>query len=71
MNILRLKHSIIALVAGMLVLSSCSMQKYCPAPDTELPAHILRDETVLDSLALADMQWWEIYTDTILQSLIP
>ena len=70
MNILKSRHSIIALVAGMLVFSSCSMQKYCPAPDTDLPAHILRDEAVLDSLALADMQWWEIYTDTILQSLI-
>ena len=69
MNIIKLKYSIIILT-GLLVLASCSMQKYCPAPDSKLPPHILRNESELDSLALADMEWWEIYTDTILQDLI-
>lgn len=59
-----------SLAAGLFFFSSCSMEKYCPDPDVDLPAHILRDAAETDSLALADMEWWEIYTDTILQNLI-
>ena len=46
------------------------MQKYCPAPESDLPSHILRGETELDSMALADVEWWYIYSDTTLQRLI-
>lgn len=56
-------------VAAMMF-AACSMKKYCPEPKLDLPASVLRDRAELDSLAMADWQWWDIYTDTLLQKLI-
>lgn len=56
--------------AVLLFLSSCSMKKYCPAPSLQLPNTVYKAQTEVDSLAMADIEWWEMYTDTILQRLI-
>lgn len=53
-----------------MVLSACSMNRYCPAPQLSMPEQVLRNRTELDSLALADMEWWEVYADTVLRNLI-
>lgn len=50
--------------------AACSMKKYCPAPQIKLPENVLRDKTEIDSMTMADLQWWELYTDTLLQKLI-
>lgn len=53
-----------------LTFAACSMKKYCPEPKLNLPQNVLRTATELDSLAVADLQWWEFYADTLLQNLI-
>lgn len=53
-----------------LLFAACSMKKYCPAPKFSLPQNVLRDRSAIDSMAMADLQWWQIYTDTLLQQLI-
>lgn len=71
-------HRRISLIIGtvslaLLTLTSCSMKKYCPAPSIELPQTLYKEqveEVKIDSMAMADIEWWEIYTDTILQRLI-
>ena len=58
-------------VSAALLLSACSMKRYCPEPDLNLPQKVWRDShSELDSLAMADWEWWEVYTDTVLQKLI-
>lgn len=47
---------------------SCSSMKRCADPQTGLPEHIVSGHE--DSLSLADMEWWKIYSDTTLCSLI-
>ena len=58
-------------IFGALLLTAaggCSVQKKCPAPELNLPAEIVAGQT--DSLAIGDMAWWEVYTDTTLCRLI-
>lgn len=52
-----------------LTVSSCKLGKHYARPDLNLPDQL---DTVMqsDSLTIADMRWWEIYTDTTLQKLI-
>ena len=59
---------IFAVTVGTL-LTSCQLGKHYTRPDLHLPQQLdtLRQQ---DTLSIADMQWWEIYTDTTLQSLI-
>ena len=52
----------------MLALTACSGLKPCKSPDLNLPDRIASGAN--DSLSLADMEWWEIYTDTCLTSII-
>lgn len=58
------------ILTGLFLLSSCSMEKYCPKPSITLPKTVYKGDTQLDSLATADMEWWEMYTDSTLQKLI-
>lgn len=55
------------LLGGLSV--SCSPAKYCADPELDLPDTYIENAGT-DSLTLADISWWEIYTDTTLQSLI-
>ncbi len=51
--------------------TSCSSSKHCDKPELNMPiAFFLADSTVNDTTTLADIEWWGIYTDTVLQDLI-
>lgn len=66
----KMKHTLLYIaVSGMTLLTSCQLGKHYTRPDLHLPQQLdtLRQQ---DTLSIADMQWWEIYTDTTLQSLI-
>ena len=56
------------LLASCCFLVSCKMGKVYKTPELNLPSKLAFDEA--DSLAYADLKWWEIYTDTLLQHLI-
>ncbi len=58
----------VLLMAGFMA-ASCSPAKYCAKPDLNLPETYTSDSGT-DSLTLADMEWWEIFPDTTLHSLI-
>lgn len=66
------KHLIFTTTAVLaaLLLSGCGAAvKRCEAPELNLPERITPYETV-DSLCIADLEWWDVYADTLLQSLI-
>lgn len=46
----------------------CSPAKHCAEPDLSLPASFGTGQA--DSTTIADIQWWTIYSDTLLQNLI-
>ena len=50
--------------------TSCSPAKHCAQPQLDLPENYMESSPAADSLTLADLEWWELYTDTTLQSLI-
>ena len=56
------------LLLASIGLSSCMVGKRYTAPELQLPQSFAPDRA--DSLTLADVQWWEVYTDTTLQKLI-
>lgn len=65
-----LKHIIHALIlTAAISLSACQIGRKYTRPNIELPA-ALSDEDNTDSTSMADISWKEVYTDTILQSLI-
>ncbi len=47
---------------------SCKIGEEYTRPELNLPASIKPDQ--MDSLTIADLDWWEIYTDSVLQGLI-
>lgn len=60
------------LAVGLLVLvafGGCRVGRGYTRPDLHLPQDIDGMQSV-DTLTIADMAWWEIYTDTTLQQLI-
>ena len=60
----------VLLVAGLAFgTSSCSPSKYVTQPELGLPASYGSGQT-LDSLTIADLEWTEIYGDTILCNLV-
>ncbi len=61
------KITILTLLLGCL-LAACSPAKHCAAPELNLPNTF--DQIERDSITIADLEWWSIYTDTILQNLI-
>ena len=63
----QMKVSIYILVTAF-ILSSCSIQKRCQAPELNLPDEIIAGEN--DTLTIADMSWWELYSDSTLSKLI-
>lgn len=63
----QMKVSIYILVTAF-ILSSCSIQKRCQAPELNLPDEIITGEN--DTLTIADMSWWELYSDSTLSKLI-
>lgn len=47
---------------------SCKVGQPYTRPDLKLPD--LPDQTAVDTFSMADLQWWDIYGDTLLQKLI-
>ena len=60
--------TIAAVVLGGFAVS-CSPAKYCAEPELDMPEEFDM-ELPADSLTVADMEWWKIYPDTLLQKLI-
>lgn len=54
--------------AAVMFLASCSPAKYCTEPQLNMPETFGR--TITDSASLADIEWWNMYTDTLLCDLI-
>lgn len=52
-----------------LLMGSCKLGKEYVRPEIRLP-ELKPDSVAADSASFADMQWWEVYGDTILQGLI-
>ena len=57
---------ILAAAAG---LGSCSAVRHCKAPEVDFPAAIAGGAAA-DSLAIADMEWWQFYGDSTLCNII-
>lgn len=57
----------ILLSAGFLAIG-CSPAKYCAEPDLSLPSSF--GEAQADTVTIADIEWWTLYSDTLLQELI-
>ena len=67
------KTRYIALLLGAFALAtvtSCKVGKKYARPEMALPERIDSASTLPDTFSIADMQWWTVYTDTILQNLI-
>ncbi len=47
---------------------SCSPAKHCAKPDLNMPESFNMEDC--DSTTIADLEWWTVYTDTLLQNLI-
>lgn len=52
----------------LLVVTACSPTKYCATPELAMPKTYTIVEN--DSNTIADLEWWDVYTDTLLQKLI-
>lgn len=62
------RYTLLYIAAATIALSSCQIGKHYTRPELNLPQQL--DTMQQDTLTIAEMQWWEIYTDTTLQSLI-
>ena len=63
------RHSIIwPAIFAVFLFNACKLGKEYTRPELDLPTTI--DGETTDSLNVAAIQWWDIYTDTVLQNLI-
>lgn len=60
--------AVAALIALGGVSTSCSSMKRCVDPQLNMPERIIPSQA--DSMTLADIEWWNIYTDSTLTDLI-
>ncbi len=58
----------IALLLSAVAVVACSPAKHCAKPELNIPEAF--DITDMDSTTVADLDWWKVYSDTLLQSLI-
>lgn len=63
-----MKHILTYILFLGVCLTSCQLGKHYTRPDLHLPDRL--DSTATDTMSIADFRWWEIYTDTTLQTLI-
>lgn len=57
----------------LVVLSSCSGTKNLTKADIDMPSRFMPGEesaSTPDSLSLADLKWWEFYSDSTLSSIM-
>lgn len=52
------------------VMTGCNAVKECAAPELNLPESVIAGERVADSLSLADMDWFEFYSDPNLKAIL-
>ena len=66
-----LKSNIIlsVLLACTMAFASCSGVKGLAKPDLQMPSAFM-DSPTTDSLSIADMDWWEFFTDEPLREII-
>lgn len=57
-----------AIFTVVLALAGCSGMKNCTAPDLDLPSELAGNS--IDSTTIADLGWWEVYTDSALVDII-
>lgn len=65
--------SLLSLIAILLLGASCSGTRNLSRPDVEMPAAFVPADSVAgasDSLTLADIKWWELYSDPTLTRII-
>lgn len=62
-------YVILPVVSLLFILSSCSAVKKCAEPELDLPKIMVTDFSN-DSLCMADIEWSEFYSDSLLKSLI-
>lgn len=60
---------IISALLGAMLLTACSGVKNLVRPDIDLPAAYMPGESV-DTLSIADMEWWRYYADSTLYEII-
>lgn len=60
--------SILAAAAAVALATACSGVKNCAPPQLDLPDHIAGNYT--DSMTIADIEWWQVYTDSSLVNII-
>lgn len=63
-----MKHILTYILFLSVCLTSCQLGKHYTRPDLHLPERL--DSMATDTMSIADFRWWEIYTDTTLQTLI-
>lgn len=66
-----MRHTAVAavcLTVAATALSSCSGVKNCTEPQLNLPSALEGNST--DSVTIADMKWWQVYTDSSLVAII-
>lgn len=65
--------SILSLIAILLLGASCSGTRNLSRPDVEMPGTFTPTDSVAglaDSMTLADIKWWELYSDPTLTRII-
>lgn len=63
-----MKSKLLLSIVVVTLMSSCKLGHKFSQPDLYLPQSI--DTMQVEEASIADMQWWQIYTDTTLQALI-
>ena len=65
---MKIRHTYIVLLIAASLLSGCQLGKHYTRPEINLSIPI--DSCLQDSVSLADRNWKELYSDTLLQQLI-
>ena len=53
-----------------LLMGSCKIGKQYKQPDLNLPGQVPGNQSPVDTATVSDIKWWELYSDSTLQTLI-
>ncbi len=65
-----MKQSCIYIVLVLMFFTSCKVGQKFEKPEMQLPETLSKKQLAGDSACIADLKWWDVYSDTILQKLI-
>ena len=68
MSMKLLKYTFLISIGLLLLVSSCKIGTKYNRPELNLPDRL--EVMSVDSITIDDLDWWELYTDTVLQGLI-